>query len=78
YFDALPEIWRTRSAESASRITISLFPRPFVSVETLDRVDGVLASDIDPALRRALIEARADVERALRTRAADAPAHVPR
>ncbi|MEO7296891.1 MAG: aminopeptidase N [Candidatus Limnocylindria bacterium] len=74
YFDALPAIWRKRSAESASRITTSLFPRLSVSAETIDRVGDVLAGEIDPTLRRALIEACADTERALRARELDAPA----
>ena len=71
YLAALPEIWRTRPSETAWGITVSLFPALLIAQDTIDRVDRALATDLDGALRRLLVEGRADLERAMRTRAAD-------
>jgi aminopeptidase N len=71
YLEALPEIWRTRPSETAWGITEALFPSLLVSQDTIHRVDRALAADLDGALRRLLVEGRADLERAMRTRAAD-------
>ncbi|HEX7171492.1 MAG TPA: aminopeptidase N [Candidatus Limnocylindria bacterium] len=71
YLEALPEIWRTRPSETAWGITVTLFPSLLVSAATIDRVDRALTADLDGALRRLLVEGRADLERAMRTRAAD-------
>jgi aminopeptidase N len=68
---ALPEIWRTWPSEVAWGITMTMFPSLLVSQDTIDRVDSVLAGDLEGALRRLLVEGRADLERAMRTRAAD-------
>ena len=71
YLAALPEIWRTRPADSAWLITNSMFPALLVSPETVDLVSGALESGRDDSLRRLLVEGRADLERALRARAVD-------
>ncbi len=71
YLEALPDVWRTRPAETAWGITVSMFPTLLVSEGTIDRVDRVLEADLEDALRRLLVEGRSDVQRALRTRAAD-------
>ena len=71
YLEALPEIWRTRPTEAAWGITSSMFPALLVSQDTIDRVSRVLEADLDGALRRLLLEGRAELERALRARAAD-------
>ena len=71
YLAALPEIWRSRPSETAWGITVSMFPALLVSPDTVEKVGHALASDIDDALRRLLIEGRAELERALRARAVD-------
>jgi len=68
---ALPEIWRTWPSEVAWGITMTMFPSLLVSQDTIDRVDSTLAGDLEDPLRRLLVEGRADLERAMRTRAAD-------
>ena len=50
-----------------------MFPRALTSQETLDRVDRWLSeSDANPAAKRYVSEARADIVRALRAQQADA------
>jgi len=71
YLDALPEIWRTRGSDTAWAITTSMFPALLVSPATVERVSLALDAELDPALRRLLVEGRSDLERALRTRAVD-------
>jgi aminopeptidase N len=68
---ALPEIWRTRPSEAAWGITEAMFPSLLVSADTVRRVEAALAGEMDDALRRLLVEGRADLARALRARAAD-------
>jgi aminopeptidase N len=72
YFEVLPSVWSHRTFEIARNITAGLYPRWRVEPDTIARTDAVLAQpDLPPALRRLLIEARDDVERAIRARAAD-------
>ena len=68
---ALPEIWRTRPSEAAWGITQAMFPGLLVSQDTVDRVGRTLEGGVEGALRRLLVEGRADLQRAMRTRAAD-------
>ncbi|GAA3757720.1 aminopeptidase N [Streptomyces tremellae] len=72
YFAAVGDVWESRSHEMAQQIAIGLYPALQVSQETLDATDAWLASaGPNAALRRLVAEARPDVERALRTAAAD-------
>lgn len=71
YLEALPEVWRTRGSDTAWGITTSMFPAVVVSPVTVERVSRALDAELDDALRRLLVEGRADVERALRARAVD-------
>jgi len=71
YFAVLPELWRTRTPVMAEEITAGLFPALLVSPSTLSRTDEALAGELDPGLRRLLLEGRADLDRALRARAVD-------
>ena len=50
-----------------------MFPELLVEPATIERVDAALGNDLEPALRRLLVEGRADLERALRARQADMP-----
>ena len=71
YLRALPEVWATRASETAQGITETMFPRLLVAPSTIEQVDAVLATELDPALRRLLVEGRSDLMRAIRTRGAD-------
>jgi aminopeptidase N len=72
YFDQLPGVWAGRTFEIASNIAIGFYPRWRVEPDTIARTDALLTSpDLSPALRRLLVEARDDVQRTLRARAAD-------
>jgi aminopeptidase N len=71
YLAGVPGIWRSRSAEVAWEFTSSMFPALLVSTETVALVDRTLATDLDDAPRRLLVEGRADIERAIRAREAD-------
>ncbi|MER0479920.1 aminopeptidase N [Streptomyces sp. Edi2] len=75
YFDAVKDIWNSRSHEMAQQIAVGLYPALHVSQETLDATDAWLASaEPSAALRRLMTESRAGIERALKAQAADAAA----
>jgi aminopeptidase N len=72
YFDVIVDVWETRTTEIARTIASGLYPRYFVSTDTLDHTDALLAGDTVPTgLRRLLGELRADVARALAAQARD-------
>ncbi len=71
YFAALDKAWSDRTIENAMRIAALGFPARLVEPRTLDRANAWLAEDGHaPALRRLVTEARDDLSRALRARAA--------
>ncbi|MGB8651191.1 MAG: aminopeptidase N, partial [Mycobacteriales bacterium] len=73
YFEALAEVWATRTAEMAQNVVVGLYPTLLVSPAVVERTDAYLASgDVAPALQRLLLEGRDGVVRALRARARDA------
>ncbi|MFE9921139.1 aminopeptidase N [Streptomyces sp. NPDC005774] len=75
YFEALADVWASRSHEMAQQIVVGLYPAIQVSEETLAKTDAWLASaEPNAALRRLVSESRSGVERALRAQAADAAA----
>ncbi|MFI1201939.1 aminopeptidase N [Streptomyces sp. BHT-5-2] len=75
YFEAVKDVWESRSHEMAQQIVVGHYPALQVSPETLEATDAWLArAEPSPALRRLVTESRAGVERALRARAADAAA----
>jgi aminopeptidase N len=76
YFEALEEIWRTRSIEIAMTVVRGLYPDLQGDRATLDATDAWLAAHVDaaPALRRLVLEARDDLARALRAQNCDAAA----
>jgi aminopeptidase N len=72
YFDAIGEIYRTRSSEMAQDIVNGLYPYAVSSQTTVDRTDAYLRSEQPgPALRRMLVEARDGLARALRSQQRD-------
>jgi aminopeptidase N len=73
YFAAVADIWAERPLEIAQAIVSGLYPRMIVEQSTVDRTDAFLAASTPvPALRRLILEGRADIVRALRARARDA------
>src|SRR6185437_5198386 len=71
YFAALDEVWSRRSIENSRRIAALAFPSHVVEEATLTRADRWLGEDGHaPALRRLVLEARDDLARAFRARAA--------
>ena len=72
YFAAIPEVWRTRTNETAQTIVLGLYPATLVEQSTLDLTDEFLARDDVPAGARRLVrEGRDGVERSLRCQARD-------
>ncbi|HEX4018283.1 MAG TPA: aminopeptidase N [Frankiaceae bacterium] len=72
YFDAVGDVWRQRSMDSAQTLTELLFPSTVISEETQSLVDQYLAEQSpQPALRRMLVEGRDTLARALRAQAYD-------
>ncbi len=72
YFDALADLWRTRTSEIAHQLTTLLYPALLVEPETLERTDAFLATDgLPTGLRRLLSERHDEVARALRAQACD-------
>ncbi|MGP3980001.1 aminopeptidase N [Streptomyces sp. KR80] len=75
YFEAVKDVWASRSYEMAQQIAVGLYPKVQVTQETLDATDAWLASaEPNAALRRLVTESRAGIERALTAQAADAAA----
>jgi aminopeptidase N len=70
YFEQLPVIWGSRTELVRVLFGGALFPFTQASPELVDRVNLFLAEpDLDPTLRRVVIECRDIVEKALRSRA---------
>ncbi|HSE07899.1 MAG TPA: aminopeptidase N [Nocardioidaceae bacterium] len=73
YLDVASTIWEEKGTQRASTMLEYMFPRPLISAETLDTVDGWLeSSDANPAAKRYVREGRADIARALAAQAKDA------
>ncbi len=66
YFEVLPEIWRTRTNETAQTITMGLFPSLLASTAVLEKADAFLATDTDAGSTRLVRELRDNVARSLR------------
>lgn len=78
FFADLPRVWSDRTNETASSITMGLYPALLVDAETVEATNAFLAESNtatqSPAGRRLLIEGRDGVERAMRARKKDANA----
>jgi aminopeptidase N len=77
YFETIGKVWAARTSEIAQDLVVGLFPSwsSTITHETVRLADDFLATqNPPPALRRLVIEGRADVVRALQARAADARA----
>jgi len=75
YFDAIPEVWETRTNETAQTIVQGIYPAQIAEPETIAITDRFLArQDIPPGARRLVREGRDGIERSLRCQAVDAAA----
>lgn len=75
YFADVAEVWSRRTSELAQDVAVGLFPSwsSTISPATVAKTQSLIADETLPAgLRRLLSEGAADIERALRARAADA------
>lgn len=73
YLEVADTIWEDKGVQIASTALEYMFPRALTSQATLDRVDTWLAeSEANPAAKRFVAEARADIVRALAAQQADA------
>ncbi len=72
YFEIITDLWATRTNEMAQNIVVRLYPRLLAEPATVERSDAWLsATEAPPALRRLVLEGRADVQRALAAQACD-------
>jgi aminopeptidase N len=70
YLEVMPTIWSSRAEHFRMVLGQLLFPYPAASAEVVERMDEFLAAEErDPGLARIVIECRATVQRALRSRA---------
>jgi len=73
YLEVAETIWEDKGVQIGSTTLEYMFPRVLTSQETLDRVDAWLASsNANPAAKKYVREARADIVRALAAQAKDA------
>ena len=73
YFAAIPGVWQRRSSEVAQTVVVGLYPSWDISDDGIAAADKFLADpQLPPALRRLVIEGRAEVERSLKARRFDA------
>ena len=72
YFAILGEMWKSRTNETATNITVGLYPFLLVDDTTITLTDAAIAGDLGATPQRLLAEGRDGVERAARARARDA------
>src|SRR2546426_1246563 len=73
YFGALATFWKERDIEIGLAFARMMFPTVVVGDATVEATDGYLAGENIPGpVRRVLLEAKDNMERAMRGRAADA------
>ena len=73
YFEAIREVWSTRTHEIGQQIAVGLYPTRLARQDTVERTDEFLAAlgEEAPSLRRLVLENRDGVVRALKAQAAD-------
>lgn len=74
FFAEVVDAWDRQTMEMGQSIAMGLYPALLVDAETVAATDVFLArDDLNPALRRLVLEGRDGVLRAMRARAADTP-----
>jgi aminopeptidase N len=74
YFSALDPIWKSREIEVAIAFARSMYPTVIISDEVVRMTGERLNGQTPGPIRRILIEARDNMQRAIRGRALDASA----
>ena len=73
YFEVLPELWRTKSARMRMMLADALYPSATAGDDVLRRSEELLADpDLDPVLRRIIVEGRQSASRIMASRALQA------
>jgi aminopeptidase N len=73
FFDDIVRAWDAQTMEMGQSLAMGLYPSLIVEDKTIRDTDDFLArDDLNPALRRLVVEGRDGVRRSLRARAADA------
>ena len=73
FFEQVVATWDAQTMEMGQAIAMGMYPSLIVDDKTVRQTDTFLArDDLNPALRRLVIEGRDGVQRSLRARAADA------
>ena len=73
FFEEIVRAWDAQTMEMGQSLAMGLYPSLIVEAKTIRETDEFLArDDINPALRRLVIEGRDGVNRSMRARAADA------
>ena len=71
FFNVVGDVWKRRTSESAQRVAVGLYPI-LVEQSVVEAADAYLAeADVPPALRRLILEGRADTVRSLAAQAKD-------
>jgi aminopeptidase N len=71
YFDAIAQVWETRTNEIAQTLTLGLFPSLLGSPEILAKADAFIANSVDVGAIRLIRELRDNVARSLRCQSVD-------
>ena len=73
FFDDIVRAWDAQTMEMGQSLAMGLYPSLIVDAKTVRETDDFLRrDDLNPALRRLVVEGRDGVSRSLRARAADA------
>ena len=73
FFEEIVRAWDSQTMEMGQSLAMGLYPSLIVDAKTIRETDDFLSrDDINPALRRLVIEGRDGVSRSMRARAADA------
>jgi aminopeptidase N len=72
YFSILGGLWKSRTNETATNVTVGLYPFLLVDDTTITMTDAAISGDLGTTPKRLLAEGRDGVERAARARARDA------
>ena len=71
YFDAIAQVWETRTNEIAQTLTLGLFPSLLGSPEILAKADAFITNSVDVGAIRLIRELRDNVARSLRCQSVD-------
>jgi aminopeptidase N len=71
FFESIMPVWESHDSEEAISIVTHMYPRAVFTQEVVEATDEALSADLPGPLKRALLESRDAVMRALRAQAFD-------